>query len=123
MVSPTQLGYLGLSVSDVDKWEHFATQVLGLQSNGRDVDGSLFLRMDEYHHRFVVHPTGKDDLAYSGWEVATKEVLHAMAAQLTAAGVAVQPGTPAEAEARRVAGLIKFADPSGIPAEIFYGRS
>jgi 2,3-dihydroxybiphenyl 1,2-dioxygenase len=121
MLSVTQLGYLGLSVSNVDDWERFATGILGLQSNGREADGSLFLRMDEYHHRFIVHPTGKDDLAYIGWEVATEEALQAMAAQLTAAGVAVQPGTPEEAEARRVAGLSKFRDPSGIASEIFYG--
>jgi 2,3-dihydroxybiphenyl 1,2-dioxygenase len=121
MMSVTQLGYLGLSVSNVDEWERFATQILGLQANGREADGSLFLRMDENHHRFIVHPTGKDDLAYIGWEVATEEALQAMAAQLTAAGVAVQPGSPEDAEARRVAGLIKFADPSGIASEIFYG--
>ncbi len=77
--------------------------------------------MDEHHHRFIVHPTGKDDLAYIGWEVATEEAVHSMAAQLTAAGVAVRPGAPEEAEARRVAGFIKFHDPSGIASEIFYG--
>jgi len=121
MMSVTQLGYLGLSVSNVDDWERFATQILGLQANGREADGSLFLRMDEYHHRFIVHPTGKDDLAYIGWEVATEEALQALTAQLTAAGVAVQPGTPKEAEARQVAGLSKFHDPSGIASEIFYG--
>src|SRR5438093_11680629 len=121
MMSVTQLGYLGLSVSNVDEWERFATQTLGLQANGREADGSLFLRMDEYHHRFIVHPTGKDDVAYFGWEVATEGALQALAAQLTAAGVAVRPGTPADAEARRVAGLIKFADPSGTPSEVFYG--
>ena len=37
--------------------------------------------MDDYHHRFIVHPTGNDDLAYIGWEVATEEGLEAMAAQ------------------------------------------
>ena len=36
MTSVTQLGYLGLSVSNVDEWERFAMQVLGLKSNGRD---------------------------------------------------------------------------------------
>src|SRR5262245_7096509 len=113
MISVSQLGYLGLSVSSVDEWERFAGQVLGLQANGRDADGSLFLRMDEYHHRFTVHPTGKDDLAYIGWEVATEEALQSMAGQLTAAGVNVRSGTSEEADARRVAGLIKFHDPSG----------
>jgi len=121
MVSVSQLGYLGLSVRDLGQWELFAAQVLGLQPNGRDPDGSLFLRMDEYHHRFVVHPTGNNDLAYIGWEVATEESLAAMAEQLRRAGIAVTAGTAEEAEARRVAGMIKFADPSGIPSEIFYG--
>jgi len=32
MTSVTQLGYLGLSVSNVDEWERFATQILGLQA-------------------------------------------------------------------------------------------
>lgn len=121
MASVTQLGYLGLSVRDLNQWELFAAQVLGLQPNGREPDGSLFLRMDEYHHRFIVHPTGKDDLAYIGWEVATEEALEAMAEQLRQAGVSVTAATAEEAEARRVAGMIKFADPSGIPSEIFYG--
>jgi len=56
MASVTQLGYLVLSVRDPNQWELPAAQVLGLQPNGLDRDGSLFLRMDEYHHRFIVHP-------------------------------------------------------------------
>jgi biphenyl-2,3-diol 1,2-dioxygenase len=121
VISVTQLGYLGLSVRDVNGWEQFAAQILGLQPNGRDPDGSLFLRMDEYHHRFILHPTGKDDLAYIGWEVGKEEELEAMGERLKQAGVGVTPGTSDEADARRVAGLIKFTDPSGIPSEVFYG--
>ncbi len=121
MTGVTQLGYLGIGVRDVVGWEQFATEVLGLAVSDRDADGSLFLRMDEYHHRFVVHPTGKDDVAYIGWEVATEEAMAAMADQLRRAGVKVQQGTTAEADARRVAGLITFADPNGIASEVFYG--
>ena len=121
MASVSQLGYLGLSVRDLNQWEQFAAQVLGLQPNGHDPDGALFLRMDDYHHRVIVHPTGNDDLAYIGWEVATEEGLEAMAAQLERAGVSVTAGTAEEAEARRVAGMIKFTDPSGMASEIFYG--
>ncbi len=121
MESVTQLGYLGLGVSHVDDWERFATHVLDLQANGRDDDGTLFWRMDEYHGRFNLHPNGNDDVAYIGWEVADKRDLHTGAEQLSAAGVEVQPGTAAEAEARLVTGLIHFHDPSGIPSETFYG--
>ena len=47
MASVTQLGYVGIGAKDVEQWEHYATESLGLQSNGRESDGSLFLRMDE----------------------------------------------------------------------------
>jgi biphenyl-2,3-diol 1,2-dioxygenase len=77
--------------------------------------------MDEYHHRFILHPTGKNDLAYLGWEVATEGAMNQVADQIRQAGVVVTPGSPEEAEARRVAGLIKFADPNNIPSEVFYG--
>jgi biphenyl-2,3-diol 1,2-dioxygenase len=121
MANISQLGYLGLSVSDLEGWEQFAAHVLGLQPNGRDPDGSLFLRMDEYHHRFILHPTGKNDLAYIGWEVATEGAMNEVAERVRQTGVTVTPGTTEEAETRRVAGLIKFADPSGMLSEVFYG--
>jgi len=121
MASVTQFGYLGLSVSDINAWERFATQTLGLQISGREDDGTLLLRTDEYHHRFLVHPTGKDDLAYIGWEVIGEHELRAMADQLRAAGVEVRQGTPEEARARGVVDVMMFKDPSGNPSEIFYG--
>jgi 2,3-dihydroxybiphenyl 1,2-dioxygenase len=121
MASVAQLGYLGLNVSDLDQWEQFATNVLGLQSNGRGSDGSLSLRMDEYDRRFILSPGADDDLALLGWEVTNAEQLAALAAQLKAAGVEVRAGTSAETEARRVVELIKFVEPSGIACEAYYG--
>lgn len=121
MASITQLGYLGLGVRSVDEWERFATQTLGLQVSERDDEGSLFLRIDEYHHRFIIRPDGKDDVAFIGWEVKDEQALLAMVDQLKGAGVEARWGTQAEAEARRVAGLVAFKDPNGIASELFYG--
>ena len=121
MASVTQLGYIGLSVSDINAWEKFATQTLGLQVSEKESDGTLLLRTDEYHHRFLVHPTGKDDVAYVGWEVADEQALRAVAAQLKAAGIEVRSGTSEEAAARGVVGLITFKDPNGIASEVFFG--
>ena len=121
MTSVTQLGYLGLSVSDITKWEKFATEILGLSIGEQADDGSLYLRMDEYHHRFLLHPTGSDDLAYIGWEVADEHAFHALAEQLKTADVEVTAGTREELATRRVAGMLRFQDPSGIQSEIFYG--
>ncbi len=116
-----QLGYIGIEVSDLPRWDHFATQVLGLESNGTDADGARFLRMDENHHRLTLHPGNRDDLAHAGWEVRDEAALRSIAAHLESLGVEITWGTSAEARARRVIGLIKLRDPSGVPTEIYYG--
>ncbi len=121
MASITQLGYLGIGVSDINAWEEFSTQTLGLQMSDKEDDGTLLLRLDDYHHRFLIHPTGQDDVTYLGWEVTGTHELRAMEQQLRAAGIEVQHGTHEEAAARRVVELITYKDPSGIPSEIFYG--
>ena len=121
MTGVTQLGYLGIGVRYVDEWERFATGILGLQANGRSSDGSLFLRMDEYHHRFVIQPNGNDDVAYIGWQATNEGSMQEIAERLNAAGVEVHQGTSSEAEARRVEGLITFPDPNGIPTEVYFG--
>ncbi|GIT02098.1 MAG: hypothetical protein CM1200mP27_07230 [Chloroflexota bacterium] len=41
MAAVTQLGYVGLGVSNIEEWEHFATDILGLESNGVDEEGNL----------------------------------------------------------------------------------
>ena len=121
MASVTQLGYVGLSVSNVEEWEHFATDVLGLQTNGIDANGNLSLRMDEYSHRFIIQPTGKDDVDFVGWQVTDEPSLMEMAEQLRQAGIEVTDGTDDYATSRKVEGLIKFDDPEGTPTEIYYG--
>jgi len=117
----TQLGYVGIEVSDVQEWERFAIDVLGLASNGADEDGALFLRMDENHHRFALHRGSRDDLAYAGWEVQDEASLRAVAERLESHGVDVAWGSAAEARQRRVMGLIKLRDPSGVATEVYYG--
>jgi biphenyl-2,3-diol 1,2-dioxygenase len=117
----TQLGYLGIDVTDVPAWEKFATEALGLEARATDPDGTLFLKMDENHHRFVLHPRGRDDLAYAGWEVADEAALRATVERLAAQGVGVRMGTAAEARERRVMGLARLQDPSGVATELYYG--
>jgi hypothetical protein len=86
-MSVTQLRYPGLGVSNIDDWKGFATQVLVVQANGRDDDDTLYLRMDEYNHRFNVPPKANNDVAYIGWEVVSEQDLSTAAEQLSAAGV------------------------------------
>lgn len=121
MASVTQLGYVGISASDMDQWEKYATETLGLQISWRDDDGTMYLRMDEYQYRFAIHPTGKDDVDYVGWQASSEQQMHQIADQLKAGGVSVVLADREEAKARRVEGLIKFQDPDGVDTEVFFG--
>src|SRR4051794_12700947 len=80
MSKVSQLGYVGIGASNVDAWERFGADKLGLQPHpdGRDADGTLFLREDEYHHRIAVHRSEVEDVLYLGWEVKDEETLAAM---------------------------------------------
>ena len=117
----TQLGYLGIGVSNVDAWKQFAAHTLGLQVHDPDSDGTVFLKMDEYHHRFALRANGHNDIDYVGWEVADEHALSALRGQLEGAGVALQAGSTDLAAQRRVVDLIVFDDPDGVRTEVFYG--
>lgn len=122
MANVTELGYLGISVSDAAAWKNYATEVMGMQLVDEGEADRFYLRMDLWHHRIVVHTGGDDDLAYVGWRVAGAQELEQMAAKLTAAGIEVRRGTEAEAAERRVLGLLKLQDPAGNAHEIFFTR-
>jgi extradiol dioxygenase len=121
MASISQLGYLGLGVSDAAAWERFATGTLGFSVSDRATDGTLKFRMDDYHYRIAVHPGGHDDLSYIGWEVSDRETLAAVAEQIQSAGIEVSRGSNAEAASRNVVELVKFRDPNGVASEVFCG--
>ena len=121
MTAVTQLGYLGIAAKDVDAWKAYATTTLGLETLKPDPDGALRLRMDARHHRFAIHESTEETVAYSGWEVDDADALSAMAARLDGAGVAVHQGSREEAEARRVSEMLWFEDPDGYRCELYAG--
>lgn len=122
MVQVTELGYFGIGVTDLAAWKQFARDILGLEVVEEAGESDrVYLRMDSWHHRFVLHAGGDDDVAYLGFRVAGAEELGEMQKQLANAGIAYRVASLAEAEERRVLELIKLADPEGTPIEIFHG--
>ncbi len=120
MAEITELGYIGISVSDAQAWKTYATEVVGLELVEEPGESDRFyLRMDEMHHRIVVHTNGNDDLEYVGWRVTSPKALKAMQAQLTEAGVDFRVASDAECRERHVLGLLKLTDPGGNPTEIY----
>ncbi len=123
MSGVASLGYLGLGVKNVDAWEKFATQILGLQSSGVADDGRLLLRMDENAYRFALHQDDSDDIAYAGWEVADAAGMREVAERMRAIGIEAETASAEEAAARRVTEMIRYKDPNGMACEVFCGPS
>jgi extradiol dioxygenase len=120
-MSVSQMAYVGIGVSDMPRWRSFAATVLGVQVVD-GADDTVYLRMDEYHHRIALHPSGEDDVLYIGLQAATHAAYEAGKAALRAAGVAVTQGTPAEIGHRRVLDLVKF-ETGALPFELSVGPS
>ena len=86
-MSIAALGYLEFEVSDLDKWEKFATQVLGVAMD-RTVGGAT-LRWDERAVRVFLHEGPLDDLSALGFECADEDELADTVSSLRAGGIDV----------------------------------
>jgi len=116
------LGYVGVESPEAKQWEEFGPEILGLQRVDGDRPGSVYLRMDERHHRLAVHPGPKDRLAYLGWEMAGDDDLAEAAEELGRSGYGVTEGTDDECEERAVRRVVSVTDPGGARHEFFYGQ-
>ena len=121
MSAVRQLGYLVFTVSDLSRWEQFGTEILGMAVVNRRAGEGFALRMDDHAQRIILEPGPADDLACAGWEVEDAGALAAVAACLRDAGVTVVEGTPEQAAARCVKGLVRCTDPDGLAVEIHHG--
>jgi catechol 2,3-dioxygenase-like lactoylglutathione lyase family enzyme len=109
MAKVTELGYIGIGVSDAAAWKEYATQVVGMELLDEGEGDRFYLRLDDWHHRIIVHTSGEDDLLYLGWRVAGPAELQQMEAHLREARVPYRVGSEKEASERRVLGLLMAA--------------
>jgi len=118
MSNVIQLGYIGFEASNLDQWERFAVDLLGLQV-GRKAPGLLTLRMDERVQRLVIEQGPADDLAFSGFECASHDDLLAVVARLRATGLSVDEASREQAALRTVDRLFLTRDPDGNRVELY----
>ena len=114
------LGYLGIRAKDLNDWNSYGSNLLGLQRIDR-TRSSIAFRMDDRKQRLVVDADGGEGIGFFGWEAADAAALDATAARLEASGVAVERGSRALADERHVKDLIVLRDPSGNRLEVFHG--
>ena len=124
MSSPIRsLGYLRFESTDVSAWREYALKVLGMIEGRGDIEGALYLRMDDFPARLVIFPGEHDRLSDAGWECANAAGLQEIRTALDLEGVPYKEATAAELADRRVDEMIRFTDPSGNGLEAFHGAA
>lgn len=121
MTAITELGYVRFGVSDMAAWKVFAAEGLGLEIGADSTDDTVFLRMDQWHHRIILEAGGPDDLVGIGLRVAGAAEFRELEATLEANGISFAVAPPALARQRCVLELMTLEDPAGNPLEIFHG--
>jgi 2,3-dihydroxybiphenyl 1,2-dioxygenase len=114
------LGYIGIRANRLDDWASYATRFLGMQLAEKSAS-SLTFRMDDRKQRVIVNADADGGPGFFGWEAGNAAALDALGGRLERAGVAVERGSRALADARRVKDLVVFADPLGNRLEAFCG--
>jgi 2,3-dihydroxybiphenyl 1,2-dioxygenase len=115
------LGYVVFGVSDLDRWEHFAVDLIGFQVARRSKGQELTLRMDAFEQRVVLEQGSDDDLRAAGWQLESLTALEEYVARLRDRGIAVERGAQALTRARRVERVYLCEDPNGFTHEFFAG--
>jgi len=122
MSKVNQLSYVGAGTTDLEGWRNYATAVLGHEITPDSDDQTMYLRIDDHHHRLVVEQAEMEDVAYVGWEVANAAELQAVAARIEAAGVEVTAVSAEETDRRCMLEVVAFTCPhSGMRMEVGWG--
>lgn len=121
MTQITELGYLGLGVSDMEAWKQFASDKIGLEWVAGDNAEIAYLKIDFWHHRIALRKSETDDVQYCGMRVAGIEEFNALYSRLCEAGIEVALASKEHAAERHVLALMQMKDPNGVPIEVFHG--
>ncbi|MEL0081466.1 MAG: VOC family protein [Gammaproteobacteria bacterium] len=111
-----RLGYVALTVSDLDKSLAFWRDAVQLEISEKR-DDKVFLRGGMQHHWITLQQAAEPGLQRVGIEVSSPETLEALERRLTGAGVVVEPGTGLNES--RILHAIRFNDPAGNPLELY----
>lgn len=118
MINLHDIRYCRVGVSNLEDATRFATGLLGLDIARRE-NGHVYFKSDDRDHTLVYFEGDPSDHTVA-FEASAKAELDAAAAELEALREPVAWGTPDECEARRVAALVRFRDPSGNNIELVW---
>lgn len=113
----TELAYLGVVTTDLDAWETFAVNMMGMQLAGKN-DQQLTLRMDEKAHRWIINKDSQNGHAFTGFTCANETSLQELVETLRKHGNHVLEGDANLAAARKVKRIYTTLDPIGNCVEL-----
>lgn len=119
MGSVAALGYVVVNATDLDAWEAFAVDLLGMRISERTPD-LLRLRLDDRAYRFEINRADSDAVDVLGWEVPGERDLQELSSALERAGYVVERDDAA-AHAKLLTSMVSFEDDNGITIELFHG--
>ncbi|MGR5237694.1 VOC family protein [Vibrio alfacsensis] len=114
------LGYFVAQTDDLNKWQHYAEQVLGMSTHLAP-SGGLYVKMDERPFRMLIIEGSENRYIASGWELASKGAFDAALEKLTEHQVPWELADSDQCKQRGVQQLVTFNDPAGNTHEVYWG--
>ena len=117
------LGYVVIQTAQLQRWDHFLTQVAGVMRAADAADGAHLYRIDQRPFRFRIEPGAQDRFVAAAYEIDGAAALAALAERIAAAGRPVEFGSEADAALRGVDKYFATSDPAGNGLEFYCGDS
>lgn len=115
-----KLGYVALSVSDIEKSTRFYTEIVGLDLSQTSEDGPVFLRCGSDHHNLVLYPSRAPGLRRVAFELESATDLTAARKYLADLGLTPEDVSVEECSALKQGETIRFIEPnSGLTFELY----
>lgn len=114
------LSYFVAQIGNVQKWQRYAEDVLGMMTSPAP-GGALYIKMDDRPFRMLIVEGAEDRYLASGWALAGKPAFDSMLAKLDAKGVEYQLADPAFCAQRKVNQAALLQDPAGNQHELTWG--
>ncbi|UTW12316.1 VOC family protein [Marinobacterium rhizophilum] len=121
MIDIRELGYFVAQAENLDDWQQYAEQVLGMMTSAAP-GGGLYVKMDERPFRMLVVEGPDSRYLASGWGLASEDAFATATAELDQRGVAWEAGDAALCNQRGVQALAVLKDPSGNRHELYWGH-
>ncbi|MCL5041330.1 MAG: VOC family protein [Gammaproteobacteria bacterium] len=114
------LSYFVAQIDDVQKWQRYAEDVLGMMTHEAP-GGGLYIKMDDRPFRMLIVPGTPARYLASGWELANKTAFDAMLAKLDQLNVSYERMDAEFCTLRGVNEAVTLQDPSGNQHELTWG--